>query len=139
MPDEEQKTIPASGEDGAENAGASLFSSLLSNPALMAKLPDIIATLKPIMAAAQANPPADAPETAENAAAKDNTDTRATSDPQTEPTKSVSGRPHSASPAHNQRIALLKALRPYMSPGRQNAIDYMLRMDKLGSLFRDIP
>ena len=139
MPDEEQKTIPESGEDGAENAGASLFSSLLSNPALMAKLPDIMATLKPIMAAAQANPPANAPETAETAAAGDDTVPPATSDTPSGQVKSVSGKPHTASPAHNQRIALLKALRPYMSPGRQNAIDYMLRMDKLGSLFRDIP
>lgn len=39
---------------------------------------------------------------------------------------------------HGRRTALLKALKPYLSPERQAAIDHMLTFSKIEGLFSDI-
>lgn len=38
----------------------------------------------------------------------------------------------------DRRIALLLALRPYLSPRRREIIDYLIRMNKLGELFKKL-
>ncbi len=41
-----------------------------------------------------------------------------------------------SSPADERRCALLRAIRPYLSPERRDAIDYMLKFSKLGDLLQ---
>ena len=38
----------------------------------------------------------------------------------------------------DRRIALLLALRPYLSPRRREIIDYLIKMNKLGELFKNL-
>ncbi len=40
------------------------------------------------------------------------------------------------SPSDERRCALLRAIRPYLSPERRDAIDYMLKFSKLTDLMR---
>lgn len=109
--------------------------AVLSDPQMMAKLPDMIEMLRPLMGggAGGGNPLGEV--------------LSAVAKPQE---KEREGEPHgaAASPVsvqhgdrkkgcHDRRIALLCALRPYLSPRRQEAIDYILRMDKMGKLFRN--
>ncbi len=41
-----------------------------------------------------------------------------------------------SSPSDERRCALLRALRPYLSPERRDAIDYMLKFSRLGDLLQ---
>lgn len=72
------------------------LASVLSNPELMAKLPDVIATIRPILGGGEKK---------------------------THPDK---------------RTALLLALRPYLSPGRREAVDYITKLGKLNDLFKNL-
>ena len=40
--------------------------------------------------------------------------------------------------ANNKRLALLYALKPYLSPRRCEAIDYFARMSKMGDIIKNI-
>lgn len=73
------------------------LSSVLSNPELMAKLPDIMAALTPVL----------------------------------------KGQSAKKAPC-DKRTALLLALRPYLSAGRCEAIDYITRIGKLGDVIKTI-
>lgn len=46
------------------------------------------------------------------------------------------GKPHSDAP--DKRLALLCALKPYMSEHRREAIDYITKINKLGSIFKNL-
>lgn len=73
--------------------------SLLSNPDIMSKLPEVISVIKPLM----------------------------------------SGKPEEKShPAFDKRLALLLALKPYLSPKRCEAIDYITKMSKLSETFKGL-
>lgn len=72
------------------------LASVLSNPELMAKLPDVIATISPILGGGEKK-----------------------------------ARP-------DKRTALLLALRPYLSPGRREAVDYITKLGKLNDLFKNL-
>lgn len=129
---------------GAEGMMSGL-GSVLSDPQMMAKLPDVIAMLKPMMGAlsggeggagatevpVSASPAVSvsAAETREPAAAREEAPTRQASVP-------VPSSGGGAKGCHDRRVALLCAIRPYLSPRRREAIDYILRMDRMGKLFR---
>lgn len=83
------------------------LSSLLSNPAVMEQLPQMVAILRPMLAAS--TPPAEA--------------------------KAVIAQ--APSPALC-RDNLLLALKPFLSPSRRDAVDTMLRIAKLGSVFEQL-
>ncbi len=72
--------------------------SLLSNPDIMSKLPDVINVIKPLM----------------------------------------SGESTQHSHDENKRLALLMALKPYLSPRRCEAIDYIARMSKLSQTVKGL-
>ena len=85
------------------------LASVLGDPALMAKLPQIMTMLKPMME----------------------------SQPSGE-TKAVSvSAPHTRN-AEDCRNDLLLALKPFLSPERCRAVDTMLRISKLGTVIRQI-
>ena len=79
------------------------LSAILSNPAMMEKLPQIMAMMKPMLASA---PP-----------------------PKPSPT---------ASPQINDRERLLLALKPFLSHERCEAVDAILHISRLGSVFQQL-
>lgn len=91
--------------------------AVLSNPELMAKLPQIMAMLRPMMEQQTAAPP---PQSGNEGAEI----------------------PASASPiaplkkTTDNRSALLLALKPFLSEDRRNAVDAMLRLSTLGDVLR---
>ena len=93
--------------------------AVLRDPQMMARLPDMIEMLRPLMGGRAGNH--DAPEKAEKPA-------------QEAVTAAVAGKGQGG--CHDRRVALLRALRPYMSDRRREAIDYILRMDQMGKMFR---
>ena len=102
-----ESTVPTQSESTAASASALPIDGLaavLSNPAMMEKLPAVIAMLKPMMENSGGATPASASVTA-----------------------TVS------SPEHS-RETLLVALKPFLSKERGEAIDTILRISQLGSL-----
>lgn len=96
--------------------------AVLSNPELMAKLPQIMAMLRPML---EQQPAADSTTEAPPAAA------------QTAPAGPAV--PAIATPqkkATDRRTALLVALKPFLSDDRKNAVDAMLRISALGDVLR---
>ena len=54
-----------------------------------------------------------------------------------------SGKGSATPPSHkdkgkDRRIALLLALRPYLSPHRREIVDYLVKMNKLGEIFKSL-
>lgn len=88
--------------------------TLLADPAFAERLPQIIAMLKPLLAAM---PPSTAPQSGASVPA------------------SISHTPHSHT---SERDNLLLSLKPFLSGERRDAIDSILRISKLGEVIRQI-
>lgn len=96
---------PSETEEPKAEAPAAGIGDVLSNPDLMAKLPEVMAVLRPMLSGDEKKAP---------------------------PKKD--GKADAAS----HRMALLYALKPYLSPKRCEAIDYIARMSKMGDLMKNI-
>ncbi len=110
---------PASDSDGENSSDiSSRLSSLLSNKEFMSKLPDMLSMLKPSGGSSQ-------PEKSTGGAA---------------PALALvpGGGGHHHKHDVGRRNALMIALKPYLSPRRREAIEYIIRMDKLGDIFRTL-
>lgn len=94
------------------------LSSLLSNPEMIAKLPQMISALKPIIESLGSRH-------------MQNTNTPAN---ESETTHSIS----TSAKDVDSRSALLCALKPYLSRDRQNAIDYIIKLSKLGDILKTL-
>lgn len=81
---------------------------LLNNPAVTEKLPQIMAMLGPMMQHGKEEPPRSETETG---AKKLNT---------------------------QSRESLLRALKPFLSPGRQTAVDSIVRLSQLGQILQQL-
>lgn len=88
--------------------GSDVLSGLLSNPEILSKLPAMIETLKPILSNASENKSSAVPNSSERKTASDS----------------------------KKRIALLSALKPYMSKERCEAIDYIIKISQLTDMFK---
>ncbi len=92
------------------------LSRVLSDPEMMAKLPQIMEMLKPMM--------------------------QSTSTQESVPTAAQESVPAAAhpvvAPPHNCRDDLLLALKPFLSPERASAIDMLLRLGRLGSVLQTL-
>ena len=77
--------------------------SILSDPSIMAKLPEVISVLRPMLG---------------NVGHE---------------------KEHTKSPPHasDRRMALLCALKPYLSPRRCEAVDYITRISRLGDVMKN--
>lgn len=84
----------------AEEGETKGIDSLLSNPDIMSKLPEVISVIKPMLSSA----------------------------PQGE----------GKSASHDRRMGLLIAMKPYLSPKRCEAIDYIARMSKLSETLKGL-
>lgn len=104
----------------SKSTGGDLLSSLLSNPEIISKLPQIISMMKPLMENMPSVP------TSLNTQAPKANDTLPTS---------VIG--HSKGGCDN-RSALLYALKPYLKRERQEAIDYMVKLSRLGDILKNL-
>jgi hypothetical protein len=113
------------GGNGAGENGASSdalrdgIGAVLSDPQMMATLPGMMEMLRPLMG---------------GGAGGDTTSEKTEKTAQEAVTLSVAGKGQGG--CHDRRVALLRALRPYMSDRRREAIDYILRMDQMGKMFR---
>ncbi|MBQ7829772.1 MAG: hypothetical protein IJ345_05825 [Clostridia bacterium] len=99
-----------------------ILSTLLSNPELISKLPSLISSVKPMldMLGLGSQP------TAETGATRDGD-------------KAVSaGVSVKRSQTDDRRAALLCAMKPYLSHDRQQAIDYILKLSRLGDLLKTL-
>ena len=123
-------TTPASG-------GGDILTSLFSNPELIAKLPAILSSVKPIidmlkvsgiMPAPVSAPVSTVPSTPDGVAA--NGEERQTGE--------VPAALIKHSPRADSRIALLCAMKPYLSHDRQNAIDYIVKIGRLGDILKTL-
>lgn len=107
-------------EAQSPGVGGDLLTSLLSNPELMTKLPTIIAAVKPFMEMMSAQSQAQ-PESIQTLASQQN---------------------RLPSPAHkgegDSRTALLCAMKPYLGEERRQAIDYIVKLGRLGDILKTL-
>ena len=107
-----------------------LFSSLLSSPELLSKLPTIISTIKPLLEMLGSS------------------STQGAQSQQAIPTMAIPNNTAEHIPASSQksverggnahRSALLCALKPYLSSDRRQAIDYIIKLDRLGDVLKTL-
>ena len=110
---ESNLSVPQTPSPSANNeAVADGISRVLSNPEMMAKLPDVMKMLAPMMQQAQAQKEASVPAIA---------------------TPSGSG---AVRDRHGCRNDLLLALKPFLSPERCRAIDMLLGLSRLGDVLQ---
>lgn len=122
---------PPSGEStapsGVQNPMGDVLSSLLSNPELLAKLPSLLSSMKPIL------------DMLGGVGSSGTAQTSATASPpvgvQSEP---ASEQDKSSDKKSDSRTALLCAMKPYLSPDRQNAIDYIVKLGRLGDILKSL-
>ena len=118
-PPPQEREINTESQGGEKSARQSpppeLFSSLLSNPELLSKLPTILSTVGPII----------------ESLSKGGGQAIKTSAPETIPEKK-------AEPSNDRRAALLCAMKPYLSHDRQLAIDYIIKLGRLGDILKTL-
>lgn len=102
------------------------LSSVLSNPALMAKLPEVMAMLKPMLSASDGDKTDDAESNAETPS-----DT-----PAEDAAIAVSA--SKKRPPTDCRDDLLLALKPFLSPGRCEAVDTIIRLSRLSAVLKHL-
>ncbi len=120
-------TSAASATAGAEQkqAGGDMLSSLLSNPEIISKLPQVISMLKPLMEGGASAPTMASSPTAASA-------------PNTARGDTPAGLIKPPKRECDNRAALLYALKPYLKRERQEAIDYMVKLSKLGDILKSL-
>lgn len=120
-------TSPTPQSSPTVGAGGDILSSLLSNPELIAKLPTILSSIKPIIDILKTSGIATAPSAIPTSAT---------------PTEPAEKETHAASVKHSpgadSRTALLCAMKPYLSRDRQNAIDYIVKIGRLGDILKTL-
>lgn len=117
-----------------------LASLLLSNPTLLEKLPSLISLAKPLIGllSTPSSKIGTSDETAVQPASAINTSGSS-------PTKAVGAfettKESNPSAKHNEsdcRAALLCAMKPYLSADRRDAIDYIIKLSRLGDLLKSL-
>ena len=106
-----EQTTPSAAQPPTNEAVAEGISRVLSNPEMMAKLPDVMKMLAPMMQGTQSSPGESSPVsvTLSHSEEKDR---------------------------HGCRNDLLIALKPFLSPERCRAIDMLLGLSRLGDVLQ---
>jgi hypothetical protein len=119
-----QNTANDQNATAAIGGSGDILSALLSNPELIAKLPTIISSIKPII----------------EMLGKSNSVTSETVSANALPAKSDPAKPVSAPSSRTQssRTDLLCAMKPYLSEDRRNAIDYIVKLGRLGDILKTL-
>ncbi|MBQ9134386.1 MAG: hypothetical protein IJX64_07630 [Clostridia bacterium] len=118
------------------------FSSLLQNPDIAAKLPRIMEALKPVMEEMRAEQGGKPSAEASTAASADSSDSAPAS---ANPLAALSvvggggggggGKQRTSSA---RRCALLKALEPYLSDNRREAMEYIIKVSSLIDILSEV-
>ena len=95
-------------KDGVKQGSPDGLATVLSDPNLLEKLPQMIATLKPLLDSGLLSPP-----------------------------NAVQASVSAPSSIH-ERDNLLLSLKPFLSSGRRDAVDAILRIEKLGEILKQI-
>lgn len=128
-PPTQQAQQSANTEKGESNPSSQtavtpdLISALLSNPELIAKLPSILATVKPIIEMLGSSMTPTAPASATNL--EDSASAKSESKPV------FKG-------GTDRRETLLCAMKPYLSHDRCQAIDYIIKLSHLGAILKTL-
>ena len=130
-------TAAASSTPPSSGGGGDLLASLLSNPELIAKLPAILSSIKPIIDMLKTSGIMTTPVSATVSAAPEAPDSVAASS-DGEQTGDVPAALIKHSPGADSRTALLCAMKPYLSHDRQNAIDYIVKIGRLGDILKTL-
>ncbi len=117
-------SIPPSAPTGSAPSSpmGDILTSLLSNPEMLAKLPTLLSSVKPILdmlgmgQPTQTSAPAYAPS----------------------PQSTTAMTSADMSKSADSRTALLCAMKPYLSHDRQNAIDYIVKLGRLGDILKTL-
>ena len=109
--------VPEKSNGGQDTDG---LAGVLANPELMSKLPQIMAMLKPMLSAS-------APSENPSAASENASETAALP---------VAIAPKAPSPSC--RDDLLLALKPFLSAGRCEAVDTIIRLSRLGAVLKHL-
>lgn len=129
------ETATSASSGGMSTNGANplgdIFASVLSNPELIAKLPSIISSVKPIieMLGKGFSPSA--------SAAPSETVAASAVTPASTPAVSLKDIPVS-SKGSDSRTALLCAMKPYLSEDRRVAVDYIVKLSRLGEILKTL-
>lgn len=108
-------------------SGGDILTSLLSNPELLSKLPQMISLIKPLLGATAAGTATADTDTAQVSTAGTNTS----------PTPVLT--PHDGKQRMtDNRSALLHAMKPYLSSERREAIDYIVKLERLGEILKSL-
>ena len=116
------------------------IASLLQNPEIAAKLPRIMEALAPVMAEMKAEKadgtPAQAAETDGTSGAADGASVSAADAADAlQKALPAMGKAH---PSASRRMALLRALAPYLSADRQSALDTVIKVSTLIDLLSEV-
>lgn len=117
-----QATSDSKSSQGESKGGADLFSSLLSNPELLSKLPRLISVIGPLMSSFSQN---------QGQSQESSLPAQETIESHPE----IPGKPRFTS---DSRAALLCAMKPYLCHDRQNAIDYIIKLSRLGEILKTL-
>ena len=104
-----------------------ILSSLLSNPELISKLPQILSALGPLMSGLGGS-----------SHQTGNTDTNASAQTFAQQNPQPAAPPPSKKNDYDSRAALLCAMKPYLGAERQNAIDYIIKLSRLGDILKTL-
>ena len=126
--DEQNTAAQSEGSDGF----SSILNGILSNPEMMAMISSMAGKLKSESAPAESA----AAKTSE-AAPAENAPERL---PETISARAplLSGDSVKHSKRDNDRACLLRALKPYLSPGRSEAIDYIIKFSNIADLLKNL-
>ena len=115
-------------ENGIDLGGG--FAALLQNPEIAAKLPRIMEALAPVMAEMKAEKGSTTEEKGEKEASGSLPDTAAIS--------SILSGIGKKSESTSTRFALLRALEPYLSESRKEAMEYILKVSSLLDILSEV-
>lgn len=126
--DEQSTAAQSGGSDGF----SSILNGILSNPEMMAMISSMAGKLK------NENTPAEseAAEASETAASTSAPERLPEAISALAPLLSGEGVKHSK--RDNDRACLLRALKPYLSPGRSEAIDYIIKFSSIADLLKNL-
>lgn len=125
--DEQSTAAQSGGSDGF----SSILNGILSNPEMMAMISSMAGKLKSENAPAESEA-AEASEAATASAPERLPEAISALAPL------LSGEGVKHSKRDNDRACLLRALKPYLSPGRSEAIDYIIKFSSIADLLKNL-
>lgn len=122
-------------ENGMDLGGG--FASLLQNPEIAAKLPRIMEALAPVMAEMKAEK-SDSENATEKSDAEAATASAAAGTPDAAALMSMLGGIGKKNEGSSRRCTLLRALEPYLSDNRKEAMEYILKVSSLIDILSEV-